>query len=129
MRTRVKNTVVNQELKTRIVKLQNLYESALSADNIGLMESKYISDIGNYLDQFKLQDLSAINNVDMGDLNSYIRFLQASDIEQMAIPIKGTVIATPDATTDTEQTELVFDIPKGWDGRNGYVFYNLFGKV
>jgi len=127
MSTRLKNTTFNSELDTRIARLEYLISLGLKADNVSTVESKYITYIGDALAKLKLQANSGLNNIDMNMLNSSVNFLSETNIEKKSKQFSVDVIQSPSESSDRETKENVLDAPAGWDGRNSFVYYDLFG--
>lgn len=132
MATKVKNTTFNENIDERIARLEYLISLGLQADNMSTIESRYVTYLGDTITEFKMQNLSTINNIDMQDLNSSVNFLSETNIEKKSQSFELGVITDPGSNNNNsarETHENIIDIPLGWDGRNSFVFYHLMGVI
>ena len=126
MKTKVKNNVYNENLVGRLDRLEYLYKRALSAENFTDVQSLLIRKAGEFITELKLQSGANINGIEISETESFLRFLENTNIEHKTLPFTK-VVGYGSSSSSREKKELYIPIPEGWDGRNGFIFYRLFG--
>jgi hypothetical protein len=116
----IKSNSFNETMSSLLIQLRNAVDN-LSPEHIKMLPVNLVDKARSFTEnEFIFDDNAMVNSVDGYKLNSMIRWMTSNNMEYM---IGGEDILFGDDDTKRIIIDNTITVPEGWDGRNGFAFF------